>query len=153
MPQFTWGTCRLNWVPGFEPLQVVKDTRAVQKELSQPCLSNSTSWVPTAPASTHELGCWRTGASQAGAGCSAAFLLHSTGPDPPDPQARLGGLPAFSRKDDYICKAPASALGWRALCNCKIMLFIEPGFIQNGIKLVFLKSLLSKTNWNLSTSL
>lgn len=57
--------------------------------------------------------------------------------------------PCFSERMITSAKHP----GWRALCKCKIRLFIETGFIQNGIKLVFLKPLLSKTNWNLSTSI
>lgn len=158
MPQSTWGTRRLNWARGPEPLLVVKDSRSVQKELSQPCLGDPTSWVPVILASTPQAGLLRDRV-QAGWMLDALLPLLPMLPILPMlpmlpiPRARLGGLPAFFRKDDYICKAPGSALGWRALCKCKIMLFIEPGFIQNGIKLVFLKPLQSKTNWNLSTSL
>lgn len=35
------------------------------------------------------------------------------------------------------------------LCKGKIMLFIEAGFIQNGIKIVLVKPLLSETKGNL----
>lgn len=94
--------------------------------------------------------CWQTGAVWAATGCSAASLQPRAGSAAALLHVGVGGLCRAFRRDDYICKALGNALGWRALCKCKIMLFIEPGFIQNGIKLVFLKPLLSKTNWNLS---
>lgn len=105
--------------------------------------------VTSQPASSS---CWWTGVSRVAAGCPAASLLPTTGSIAGHAifHAGAGGLPAVFRQDDYICKALGNALGWRVLCKCKIMLFIEPGFIQNGIKHVFLKPLLSKKNWNLS---